>query len=139
MDGPLGALLQRAAREHRRQLATLLAPHGLYPGQDALLLLVWDGPGMRQSELADALAVEPATVTRMLQRLERGGMIERRPDVHDGRATRIHPTPRSRLIEATVRRVWAQVEEEMRQALGANDDVLVQRLLSDLASTWEPS
>jgi DNA-binding MarR family transcriptional regulator len=114
----LGKAVHTLARCHRARLAALLAPHGIHAGQDVLLLAIWDEPGMRQAELALRLGVEPPTVTRMLQRLERSGMVERRSDPHDGRALRVHPTPRSRLLEGTVRRAWAQLDEQLVGALG---------------------
>jgi DNA-binding MarR family transcriptional regulator len=94
----LGSTLHALARAHRARLAVLLSPHGLHPGQDLLLLAIWQQPGMRPSALAAQLGVEPPTVTRMVQRLERGGMLERRPDPQDGRGQLIFPTPRSGLL-----------------------------------------
>jgi DNA-binding MarR family transcriptional regulator len=114
----LGQAVHALARSHRARLAALLAPHGIHAGQDVLLLAIWDEPGMRQAALAARLGVEPPTVTRMLQRLERSGMVERRADPHDARALRVHPTPRSRLLEGTVRRAWAQLDGVLVGKLG---------------------
>lgn len=125
--------MQALARAHRGRLSTLLAPHGLHAGQDLLLLAVWASPGMRQSELARHLGVEPPTVTRMLQRMERGGLIERRPDPQDGRAVLVHPTPRSRLLESTVRRAWTDLDELLVALLGASDAERLARLAATAA------
>jgi DNA-binding MarR family transcriptional regulator len=118
MADALGTAVHALARAHRTRLGAMLAPHGLHAGQDLLLLAVWDAPGLRQMDLAARLAVEPPTVTRMLQRLERSGMIERRKDPHDARVVRVHATPRSRLLESTVRRAWASLDEMMIGELG---------------------
>ncbi len=120
----VGHALHAAARAHRARLTALLAPHGIHPGQDLLLLAIWAEPGLRQAALATRLGVEPATVTRMAQRLEKSGLIERRADRHDGRVLRVHPTPRSRLIEPAVRRAWDQLDEMMVGALGSDADRL---------------
>ena len=45
------------------------------------------------SELADALRVEPSSVTRSIQRLERLGLAERTPSADDGRAVDVNITP----------------------------------------------
>ena len=124
MTAPLGAALHALARAHRTRLGALLAPHGLHPGQDLLLLAVWAEPGLRQSALASRLGVEPATITRMVQRLERSGLVERRGDQHDARVSRVHPTPRSRLLEPAVRRAWSQLDELMIAELGEDADML---------------
>ena len=124
----LGPTLHALARAHRARLSALLAPHGLHAGQDLLLLAVWETPGLRQGALADRLDVEPPTITRMLQRLERGGMIERRTDPHDRRVMQVHPTPRSRLLEGIVKRAWASLDEQLIDALGNGDAVRLQKL-----------
>jgi DNA-binding MarR family transcriptional regulator len=110
------------------RLAALLAPHGVHAGQDLLLLAVWSAPGLRQAALAAKLGVEPPTVTRMVQRLERSGLIERRRDPHDARVLCVHPTPRSRLLESTVRRAWSEVDAQLVAALGEEDGERLRRL-----------
>ncbi len=130
MTPSIGATLQTLARAHRARLAALLAPHGLHAGQDALLMAVWDEPGLRQAVLAERLAVERPTVTRMVQRLERAGMIERQADPHDARSILVLPSARSRLLEVTVRRAWASLEAEMIAALGPADAQRFQRSMA---------
>jgi DNA-binding MarR family transcriptional regulator len=92
------------------------------------LLAVWDAPGLRQSALAEQLGVEAPTVTRMVQRLERGGMIERRRDPHDGRGMLVYPAPRSRLLESTVRRAWSAVDQAIIETLGDADAAKLRKL-----------
>jgi DNA-binding MarR family transcriptional regulator len=127
--GLLGTTLHTFARTHRARLAALLAPHGVHAGQDLLLLTVWNEPGLRQAALAARLGVEPPTVTRMVQRLERSGLIERRRDPHDARVLCVHPTPRSRLLESTVRRAWNDVDARLVAALGEDDGERLRRLI----------
>lgn len=116
------------ARAMRARQATLLAAHGLHPGQDALLMLLWQRPGLRQTDLATELGVEPPTITRMIRRLERGGLVERRRDPDDGRTLRIHPSSRARLLEAMVRRTWSELDGELIASLGAADAERFRRL-----------
>lgn len=130
-DTPAASLsesLLAFARALRARQAALLAAHGLHPGQDALLMLLWQQPGLRQTDLAQQLGVEPPTITRMVRRLERGGLVERRRDPDDGRTLRIHPTPRARLLEAMVRRTWSDLDGELLTALGAADAERFRRL-----------
>jgi len=124
----LGPTLHALARAHRARLAALLAPHGLHPGQDLLLLAIWNTPGMGQSDLATHLGVEPPTVTRMVQRLERAGMVERRPDPHDARGRLVFATPRSRMLEPMVRRAWSSLDELLIGELGDAEARKLQKL-----------
>lgn len=64
---------------HRARAAALLAPLGLHPGQEALLLeLARTGP-MIQAKLSEALGIEPPSVTLMTRKLEASGHIRRTP------------------------------------------------------------
>jgi DNA-binding MarR family transcriptional regulator len=73
---------------------------------------------MRQAELARALHLEAPTVSRMLNRMERAGLVERRADRHDGRVIRVVATPRAQLLDAVVRRAALEVEGILDSALG---------------------
>ena len=91
-------------------------------------MLLWQHPGMRQVDIALRLGVEAPTITRMLRRLERGGLVERRRDPDDARTLRVHPTPRARLLEAMVRRSWSDLDGELIHALGTADAERFRRL-----------
>ena len=128
---PLAAVALEFTRAVRGEHAKALAPLGLHPGQDLLLAEVWESPGLRLTTLAERLGVEPPTVTRMVARLERGGLVERRRDPDDGRAGLVFATPRSRLLEAGVRRAWASLEAALGSAHPPDE---VEALRSHLAS-----
>jgi DNA-binding MarR family transcriptional regulator len=67
---------------------------GLSPARlSALSVLVFGGP-RTLGELAAAEHVRPATMTRIVQALEREGLVRRESDPDDGRVTRLHATPK---------------------------------------------
>ena len=51
-------------------------------------------PGISQAQLADKLDVEPITIARTIDRLEKSGWIERRADAKDRRVNRLYLTAR---------------------------------------------
>src|SRR5262245_64226961 len=61
--------------------------------QWAVLARLQRSEGLKQSELADMLDLQPITLTRLLDRLSANGLIERRPDPDDRRANRLFLTP----------------------------------------------
>ena len=72
----------------------------------AALMLLHKNPGCRQVQLARWLEVAPATVIRMLERLERMKLVRRETDPNDRRSVRVHLTPQAaplmqRLLEIT--------------------------------------
>jgi DNA-binding MarR family transcriptional regulator len=78
-----------------------LAKHGLSPGKLYVMAFLLNEEMMgherpRASEIADGLGVTPATITGLLDGLERDGFIERRPHRQDRRALAIEMTNKSR-------------------------------------------
>ena len=73
---------------------------GVTRAQWKLLFRLERHPGLRQIELADMLDIEPITLSRIVDRLEEGGLVERLADPTDRRAWRLHVTARAQpLIE----------------------------------------
>lgn len=85
--------------------------------------------GLKQSELAELLDLQPISLTRLLDRLAENGLIERRPDPTDRRVNRLYLTPAARPL---LDRLTALGEEVMSQVLEGLDDKAVSRLLADL-------
>jgi DNA-binding MarR family transcriptional regulator len=78
------------------------------PRLSALSVLVFAGP-LRIGELAHLEQVEPPTMTRLVDGLERDGYVVRSPDPDDARAVRVEATDRGRdaLVEGRRRRIEA--------------------------------
>lgn len=66
---------------------------GMTRAQWAVLARVQRTEGLKQSELADILDIQPITLTRLIDRLDDNGLIERRHDPQDRRAKRLFLTP----------------------------------------------
>ena len=134
----LNVKIMRVARAHRTLAASLLSQVGLHPGQEALLMELWDHDGRTQANLADALGVEPPTVTKMLQRMENAGLVDRRPDATDRRAMRVYLTPKGRRLKNRVDRLWVELEQrtmgEMSDRQRSNLRSLLNTLEANLAS-----
>ena len=77
-DNRLSYMIFQVAKTHRGLAGELLRPTGLYPGQEILLMHLWDKDGQTQSELIALMGLDASTVTKMVQRLEAEGHINRR-------------------------------------------------------------
>ncbi|MFL6748141.1 MAG: MarR family transcriptional regulator, partial [Sphingomicrobium sp.] len=64
---------------------------------------------------------------------ERDGLVQRRADERDQRATRVQLTARGRRFEPVAERVLAQLDERVREALGDRALAATERSLSTLA------
>jgi DNA-binding MarR family transcriptional regulator len=78
--------------------AELVSEHGLQLSSYEVLLTVADAPGerMRMSEIADSVLLSRSGVTRLVDRLERDGLVERIPCEDDARGQYAVLTPRGR-------------------------------------------
>lgn len=97
---------------HRARAAALLAPLGLHTGQEVLLLEL-DRTGPRiQAQLADALGIEPPSVTLMARKLEASGLVRRKPVPSDKRASVVELTDSGKALANEVKRLWRGLAEE---------------------------
>jgi MarR family transcriptional regulator, negative regulator of the multidrug operon emrRAB len=86
-----------------RDCAALLAPHGLSEGRFVLLFLLDAAPdGLAPNVLAEQAGVTRATVTGLLDGLEREELIERLADAVDRRALRISLTRKGKRVAKKV-------------------------------------
>lgn len=123
MDFEQADALNQAIRllslRHRARAAALLAPLGLHPGQEALLLeLTRTGP-MIQAQLSEALGCEPPSVTLMARKLEASGHIRRKPAPSDKRASIVELTDSGKALAHQVKQLWCALAEETVAGLPA--------------------
>ena len=130
----LGFQLLQVHKAHRARAEAALNKLGLHTGQEMLLLRLWGEEGIPQSQLAASMGVEPPTATKMLQRMEHAGLIERRPDPEDARISRVYLTERSRALEQPVLEVWKQLEAQTVAGLSDTEQALLHRLLMQVSA-----
>ena len=121
-------LLSRICRLHRARAHTLLEEIGLHRGQPFMLRALWEQEGRAHGELAEHMRVQPATITKMIQRMEKAGFVERRPDPTDQRVSRVYLTDAGRAIQAEVQEVWRTLEDETFAGFTLKERVLLRRL-----------
>ena len=117
--GRISHAIFRVARLHRLLAGQLLRQAGLHPGQEVVMMHLWEGGPQRQAELCGELGSDSPTMTRTIQRLERAGFVRRSPDPTDGRAVLVEPTAASQALRHEVERMWRELEVA---TLGGMDD-----------------
>jgi DNA-binding MarR family transcriptional regulator len=117
--GPLSHAVFRTARLHKALAARLLRDSGLRPGQELVLMALWrDGP-QRQVDLVTSLDSDAPTMARSITRLERAGLVARRPSPTDRRAVIVEATPAALPLRAKVEHAWGELERLTAGALSA--------------------
>jgi MarR family transcriptional regulator, organic hydroperoxide resistance regulator len=125
----IGFQVLQVHKAHRQLAEAALNKLGVHTGQEMILLQLWIEEGIPQSQLAASMEVEPPTATKMLQRMERAGLIERRPDPTDARISRVYLSERGRALEQPVLEVWKQLETQTVAGLSLTEQALLHRLL----------
>lgn len=116
----LGFLLHDAARLMRKRFEARASSYGLSAAQWRLLVRLVKDEGVAQARLAELLEIEPISVSRLLDRMEEGGWVERRQDANDRRVRMVFPTVRSREAFAEVKSMAGEVYEEALAGLPAD-------------------
>jgi len=107
-------LASQMAKGFARALQQRAAKLGFSPGQFPILLELWSEDGLTQKQLLDRIDIEQATMANTLSRMERDGLVERRPHPSDKRAQLIYLTNKATAMQA----------EAIEAAMAADTDLL---------------
>jgi MarR family transcriptional regulator for hemolysin len=113
-DEYIGYVLSDMARLMRTVFNRRVRNIGLTRAQWLVLTRLYRRPGASQTELADMLEIDRASAGRIVDRMEKGGWVERRPDKGDRRINRLHLTDEARRLH---RNLWAIAEATVDDAL----------------------
>jgi DNA-binding MarR family transcriptional regulator len=116
----LGFLLAKASQRWNMHLHERFAAAGypdVRPAYGSLLIPLYEEDGLRQGELALRARLSKQTMTTMARALERAGLVERRADPGDARATRLHLTKRARDFRPVAERVLDELDERVAQSI----------------------
>ena len=90
-------------------------------GQASLLCTVVEQDGLTQSEIAEQLSVQGATVSNMLKKLEESGLVTRRRDPDDNRLVRVYLTDAGREAEYAINAKFAELQETIFKGLNEEE------------------
>ena len=128
----LDFLLAQICRLHYIRLHELLETVGLYRGQPPLLHVLWEQEGLSHTELSTRLQISPATTTKMIQRMEKAGFVQRRSDPQDQRLSRVYLTDAGRTIRSEVEAIWTQIEAETFAGLSVEEKESLRYLFQEI-------
>ncbi len=126
-ESSLHALLWQVIRQHFIRHHYLLSTIGIHKGQPPVLAILWGQDGLTQKEIADHLKLKPPTVTAIIRRMERAGLVKREPDLEDMRISRVYLTEKGRNIKESIEKVTKILEEECFAGFTLEERVLLRR------------
>jgi DNA-binding MarR family transcriptional regulator len=130
----IGYLLNRATRQFRLGFANRLMETGRRPQQAAALMAIGRSAErpMTPSQLADAIDMDAATTSGLLDRLVRDGWVESTRNPEDGRSRLVVLTPKAADALPAVVHTAATVSEAATACLSADEARTLEVLLSRL-------
>ena len=121
LDAQVCFAMVTAARNVVSIYRPILEPLGLTHPQYLVMLALWEESPRALNELADALALDPATVSPLVKRLEAQGVVARQRSSQDERRLDIIVTPSGRALRERA----LDVPHQVMAAVGMNLDEIV--------------
>ena len=138
----LGFLLAKTSQRWNELLYERFVAAGfpeVRPAYGSLLIPLYEEDGLRQGELARRARLSKQTLTTMARALERDGLVERRVDQSDGRATQIFLTERARELRPVAEQVLNEVETLVAAALSVHARETLKTSLRQIANLDRPT
>src|SRR5262245_29706773 len=132
----VGFLLAKASQRWNELLYERFVAAGypeIRPSYGSILVPLFEEDGLRIGEVAVRARLSKQTMTTMVRLLERDGLVERRPDPSDGRASLVFLTPYARDFRPTAEATLAELDRLVVRALTRSGRDGVQRALRRLA------
>ncbi|MBL7200276.1 MAG: MarR family transcriptional regulator [Anaerolineae bacterium] len=92
---------------------------------------------MTHTELAAAIKRNPATITKMVKRMEKAGFVKRGIDSRDERVSLVYLTDAGRDVKAAVESVWSAFEMRTLAGFSEEERAVLCRLLLRICQNLE--
>jgi DNA-binding MarR family transcriptional regulator len=141
MSDSLGFLIADVGRLIRRNFDVKARVLGATRQQWRVLKLLERQEGVNQGRIAEMLEVEPITLSRMIDRLQESGLVERRPDPKDRRAWQLYLTEQAAPVLAQLKTFAEALLDEALEGLASGEreqlTVLLTRVQQNLSRVDE--
>lgn len=124
-------------RFHSQLLFKLTSEKGIYPGQAVCLWFINQNSGISQRDLAEKMHVAPPTVTLMLQKLEKAGLVIRKEDERDQRLSHTYLTNAGVDTLNVLNSILAEIINTSLENLSHDEQRNLMRLLDIINSNIE--
>ena len=132
IETSVGFLLAKAHQQLFARFRDLLAPHSITPQQFALLAFLWKQDRLSQVELTEKTDVDRTTLSGLIDRLEKLGLVIRQPHPTDRRAYLVTLTDAGLEIEALLTPIAMNLRKQISAGLDPGEYEQLCRLLKKL-------
>ncbi len=125
----------RVMRKVYEHYESRLAPFNLTTPQYMIFKALWMGDGITIGELAQRVSLDGSTITGILDRMEKSGYVERRPNAEDRRSALVYLTGQGREVGPKIIKFADDLDENFRKRFSARDMAVFERVLKELAES----
>ncbi len=129
VESSLGYFLSTARNVLAARMDRAVAPLGLTSSQIGVILLLWFERARTPNEMSRVLSYDTGSMTRMLDRLEKKGFLERQRSLADRRVVELILTPLGRDAAQQLPDLISQVLSDQLQGFSADEVAMLVRLL----------
>ncbi|MBE9506255.1 MAG: MarR family transcriptional regulator [Chloroflexi bacterium] len=129
--------LGRVVRRVQQYYEQRLHPFDLTPSQFFVLDALWSKDSVSIGELGEQVALDTSTITGILDRLERNGLVERHQNPTDRRSVLVTLTDRARELEPQVMPIVKELDVSLRHSFPAADMSVFERLLDSFTDVLD--
>lgn len=138
-EGVSGPVFQDIARFRGILFDGLLRPHDITMAQGWAVLSLMREAGQRQADLAAKLDIGPVTTSKLIDRLEARGFVERRADPGDRRSKRIFATDKAHQLMDIMTETQRQVDTIANTGIEPEELVTAMKVLAKMRQNLKAS
>ncbi len=129
----LGRVMRRVSDYYEQRLS----PFNLTPPQFFVAAALWMGDGIGMGELGERVSLDSSTLTGIIDRMERNGYVERRPNPEDRRSVQLFLTGKAQELAPQIMQFADELDATLRRPFSEDDMETFERVLRSLAEAPE--
>lgn len=137
LDQELHFLLLRAFHHSNRLITQQITALGLCPGQPKILEYLLEHDGCIARDICRDCVLDKSTMTNLLGRMERQGLIEREENGQDKRASFLRLTDQGRVLAEQAKEIFRKTDARAARNLSPEEQAQLARLLKTVTLNLE--
>lgn len=129
----IGRVMRRVYEHYEARLA----PYNLTAPQYMVFMALYANNGITIGELGQRVALDGSTITGILDRMEKNGYIERRPNSEDRRSALVYLTGKAEKVAPQIIPFADELDSSIRQGRSPKDMAVFERVLRELAESYQ--
>ena len=130
--------LSLVMRRVQRYYESRLAPFGITPVQFYVFSVLWLNDGIKFKDLAERVSMDGATLSGILDRMERAGYVARGEDPEDRRSLLVFLTEQARENGPAIVQLAETLDREIKERFSGDDYRIFLTILDQMLEPGEP-